>query len=56
LSPAKTMARGYAFIEHRDSGRTIRSASQVSTGDALRTRLLDGTIESTVTGVIAPTT
>jgi exodeoxyribonuclease VII large subunit len=49
LSPAKTMERGYAFVENSASGRPVRLASQVSHGDTLRTRFIDGAIESVVT-------
>jgi exodeoxyribonuclease VII large subunit len=51
LSPAKTMERGYAFVEHRESGRPLKAASDVTAGDQLRTRFLDGSIDSTVTSV-----
>ncbi len=51
LSPAKTMERGYAFVEHAGTGRPVRSASEISPGDTLRTRFIDGAVESLV---IAP--
>ena len=51
LSPTETMARGYAFVEHRESGRPVRNAAGVTDGEKLRTRFLDGAIESTVTSV-----
>lgn len=56
LSPTETMARGYAFVEHRESGRPVRNVAGVSDGDQLRTRFLDGAIESTVTSVSSTTT
>lgn len=49
MSPAKTMERGYAFVEHRESGRPLKSIGDVATGDQLRTRLIDGSIDSVVT-------
>ncbi len=49
LSPAKTMGRGYAFVEHAGTGQPVRSSTEVSPGDTLRTRFLDGAIESHVT-------
>jgi len=51
LSPTETMQRGYAFVEHRESGRPVKSAAGVVEGDRLRTRYLDGAIESAVTSV-----
>lgn len=49
LSPAKTMERGYAFVEHAPTGQPVRGAADVATGDTLRTRFVDGAIESLVT-------
>lgn len=54
LSPTETMQRGYAFVEHWESGRPVKSAAGVSDGDRLRTRFSDGTIESSVTSVSVP--
>jgi exodeoxyribonuclease VII large subunit len=51
LSPTKTMARGYASIEHRDTGQPVRSAGAAAAGDVLRSRFLDGSFESTVSTV-----
>jgi exodeoxyribonuclease VII large subunit len=48
LSPAKTMARGYASVEHRDTGRPVKTAGDVVAGEVLRSRFLDGSIDSTV--------
>ncbi|MCA9858923.1 MAG: exodeoxyribonuclease VII large subunit [Thermomicrobiales bacterium] len=48
LSPAKTLGRGYAFVEEQESGRPVRSAAQVHSGSVLRTRFHDGAIESIV--------
>jgi exodeoxyribonuclease VII large subunit len=55
LSPTETMQRGYAFVEHRESGRPVKSAAGVAEGDRLRTRFLDGAIESLVTSVTVNT-
>ncbi len=49
LSPAKTMERGYAFVEHGGTGRPVRSASEVAPGETLRTLFIDGAVESLVT-------
>lgn len=51
LSPTETMARGYAFVEHRETGRPVKYAAGVSEGEQLRTRFLDGAVESTVTSL-----
>lgn len=51
LSPAKTMERGYAFVEFGESGRPVSSVAEVSIGQHLRTRFLDGSIDSTVSHV-----
>jgi exodeoxyribonuclease VII large subunit len=49
LSPAKTLERGYAFVEHVGTGRPVRSASEPAPGDVLRTRFFDGSVDSIVT-------
>jgi exodeoxyribonuclease VII large subunit len=49
LSPAKTLERGYAFVEHAGTGRPVKLASELAIGDTLRTRFSDGSIESVVT-------
>ncbi|MEZ4665373.1 MAG: exodeoxyribonuclease VII large subunit [Thermomicrobiales bacterium] len=49
LSPAKTMERGYAFVEHGGTGRPVRAAAELAPGDAIRTRFVDGSVESLVT-------
>jgi exodeoxyribonuclease VII large subunit len=53
LSPAKTLERGYAFVENVGTGRPVRSASEPALGDTLRTRFSDGSIESTVTSPVS---
>ena len=47
LSPEVILRRGYAFVLAPD-GTVIRSVQQVSAGDVLKTRLVDGTIDSVV--------
>lgn len=51
LSPAKTLGRGYAFVEHSGTGRPVRSAHELSPGDKTRTHFSDGAVDSLV---IAP--
>ena len=38
LSPTETMQRGYAFVEHRESGRPVKSAAGVVEGIAFVNR------------------
>lgn len=51
LSPLGVLARGYS-ITHDESGKTIRNASDLSRGQAFRTRLHSGEIVGTVTQII----
>ena len=53
LSPAKTMERGYAFVEHAGTGRPVRSAAEVAPGESLRTRFTDGAVDSLVTASVS---
>ncbi|NDB18563.1 MAG: exodeoxyribonuclease VII large subunit [Actinobacteria bacterium] len=46
LSPAQTLARGYAIITGED-GRIVRTKSDVHTGSALQIRVSDGSIGAT---------
>ncbi len=46
--PARRLAQGWAVLTN-DHGEVIRSSAQVKIGDTLRARVLDGSIESTVT-------
>ncbi len=55
LSPARTLGRGYAFVEHGDTGRPLTAPNDVAPGDRLRTRFLDGSIESVVSSVTRTT-
>lgn len=48
MSPLKVLTRGYAMAQ-TDSGDVIRSAGQVSAGDAITVTLSDGKIHATVT-------
>jgi len=47
LSPDATLARGYSITFHRD-GSLIRGKEAVRSGDQIRTRLSDGSIDSRV--------
>lgn len=42
ISPLATLARGYAILQHPDSGKVIRSADEVAAGDPLDARLAEG--------------
>ena len=48
LGPENVLARGYSITCDAESGKVIRSAGQVKSGQPLRTRLADGEIDSTV--------
>jgi exodeoxyribonuclease VII large subunit len=48
LSPAATMARGYAIVQRTD-GHVVRAATEVSPGEPLRVRLATGELTATVT-------
>jgi exodeoxyribonuclease VII large subunit len=47
LSPLVVLDRGYALVLNADGG-VVRTASQVSPGDSLTTRLSDGAFTSRV--------
>jgi exodeoxyribonuclease VII large subunit len=51
LSPEGTLERGYS-ITLGQGGVLVRSASAVAAGDVLVTRLRDGHVESTATGIL----
>jgi exodeoxyribonuclease VII large subunit len=48
LSPAATLARGYAVVQQAD-GTVVRQAGQARPGDALAIRLSEGRLDVTVT-------
>ncbi len=48
LSPAATMDRGYAIVQH--GAAVLRDPAEVGPGDALRVRLAHGELHATVTG------
>ena len=50
LSPLAVLARGYSLTETED-GRRIRIVDDIADGDRIRTRLVDGTVESVVYGL-----
>lgn len=47
LSPAATLARGYAVVQRSADGRVVRAPGDVKPGDALRLRLADGELTAT---------
>jgi exodeoxyribonuclease VII large subunit len=51
LSPARTVARGYAIIRAASSGRPVVSATALRAGDAVDVQLRDGQVGMTVTEV-----
>jgi exodeoxyribonuclease VII large subunit len=48
LSPVNVLERGYSITTDAATGNILRSAEEASTGQAIRTRLKRGTIESIV--------
>ncbi len=46
LSPEAVLKRGYSMTTLKKSGKLVRAALQVKTGDRLITRFADGTVES----------
>jgi len=49
LSPAATLARGYAIVQ-TPGGHVLRAAAEAAVGDPLRVRLADGNLDVTVSG------
>lgn len=47
MSPLKRLAEGYAFVEG-PSGKALRSAKDVQTGDSIEVHLSDGTLSASV--------
>lgn len=53
LSPAATLARGYAVLQRAD-GHAVRRADEVVAGDTLRARVAEGALTVTVTETAHP--
>lgn len=53
LSPLATLDRGYSITLKLPEGKVLRDNSGLTPGDALETRLANGTIRSTVTQLIS---
>ena len=53
LSPLAVLDRGYALVQSAD-GTLVRSTTQIATGDALTTRLADGSFSSRVESTAQP--
>ena len=47
LSPLKTLGRGYAIAQVK--GKVLRSIAEVSVGQEVNVKLIDGTIKTSVT-------
>ena len=52
ISPLATLGRGYAVVQRIDNGAVVMRTAQLKTGDALRTRLQQGSFACTVTEVV----
>jgi exodeoxyribonuclease VII large subunit len=51
LSPASTLARGYAIVQRTD-GHVVRSGADLAVGEPISVRLADGTVAAQVTSSI----
>lgn len=47
LNPEATLARGYAIVREKQSGRVVKSVSQVQTRTEIRVRVSDGEFDAT---------
>ena len=50
LSPLGVLARGYSLTQNAKTGRVVRDARELATGDVVRTTLAHGVFESRVEG------
>jgi exonuclease VII large subunit len=48
------MERGYALVTVKNTGKILRDATAVETGDSIAVRLLHGSLEAQVREVIPP--
>ncbi|HVF32516.1 MAG TPA: exodeoxyribonuclease VII large subunit, partial [Acidimicrobiales bacterium] len=53
LSPVRVLERGYAVVRRASDGSVLRSAEDVTSGDALDVQLATGTLAAAVTEVRA---
>ncbi len=51
VSPLSTLDRGYAIVIEPTSGRILRDVSTIKPGDAVNTRIANGSFDSLVTGI-----
>lgn len=51
LSPLGILSRGFAIVKKLPENRAVFSVNELSKGDALATRLTDGSVYSTVSGI-----
>ena len=51
LSPLKVLGRGYSLTHQAETNQLVRSIRDISNGEAIKTILQDGAIESTVTNI-----
>jgi exodeoxyribonuclease VII large subunit len=55
VSPLATLERGYAVVQHADSGRLVRSVNDVVKGDRIQARLARGILEARVEKILRKT-
>ncbi|MCS6800505.1 MAG: exodeoxyribonuclease VII large subunit [Chloroflexota bacterium] len=51
LSPAQTLARGYAVVENATRHAVVRRATAIEAGDTLRILFVDGTVRATANAI-----
>jgi exodeoxyribonuclease VII large subunit len=54
IAPEQVLRRGYSITRLKKTGRIVRSAVEVKTGDRLTTQLADSQIESTASDALQP--
>ena len=55
LDPAATLRRGFAMVQHGDTGQVVSAVSQVSDGESLTITVADGTFPATAgDGITSP--
>ena len=52
LSPLATLRRGYSVLQHIPAGRVVRAVGEVSVGEELHAKLIDGRLLCTVKAVM----
>jgi exodeoxyribonuclease VII large subunit len=51
LNPEATLARGYAIVREKESGRVVKKTAQIAGGKEIEVRVSDGEFEATTKSV-----